>query len=124
VASQATSKVGAPLHFTVKGRFLAGTGLAYCDQPRQLRAAYFLGEGSTGVVNFRRIDGAEALLQWLNHAFLLDIEDHPLIRRSFEGAVRLANTVACFRLDYPRRYEELEQLMQAIVEHAFSEGSR
>jgi hypothetical protein len=118
------AKVAPPVHFTVKGRFLAGSSLVHCNQPRRLRAAYFLGEGSTHGVTFRRIDGAEALLHWITHAFLLDIEDHHLIRRSFEGAVRLANTVACFHLDYPRRYEDLGHLMQAIVEHASSEGLR
>jgi hypothetical protein len=31
---------------------------------------------------------------------------------------------AALQLDYPRRYEELGHLMQAIVEHASTEGSR
>jgi hypothetical protein len=112
----------APLHYTSKSRFLAGSLLAHCDQPRLLRAAYFLGNGTANEITFRRLTPAESLLAWLKHAFLLDVEDRTLIRSHFDGTAKLANDLVCHHLDYPRCYDVLDSVRQAIVRHANSES--
>lgn len=110
-----------PLHFTSKSRVLAGIGLAHCDQPRRLATAYFLGDGSAQDITFRPLSASEALVNWLKHSFLLDIEDRDLIAAHFDGVAMLGNELACYHLDYPRRYGDIGHLLQAIVKHATSE---
>jgi hypothetical protein len=107
-----------PLHFTTKTRFLAGPGLAYCDQPRPLRAAYFLGDGSAQDVVFRRLSAAETLIEWAKHSFLLDVEDKSMVGAHFDRTATLANKLLCYHLDYPRRFDELPNLLNQIVKHA------
>jgi hypothetical protein len=114
-----------PVDFTSKSRFLAGGELAFCDRPRPLRRVYFLGDGSAEAVTFKPLTAAEAMVEWLKHSFLLDVEEHPLLASHFDQVAKLANHKPIyFRLDYPRRFEELANVRQAIVEHALVEDQR
>jgi hypothetical protein len=110
------------LEFTSKSRFLAGADIAFCDQPRPLRRVYFLGDGRASGISFQRMSAAEALLEWVRHSFLLDIEEQPLLASHFDEVARLANQPIYYRLDYPRRFEDLVRVRQAIAEHATAEG--
>lgn len=112
------ARTAPPLHFTSKVRFLAGEGLAHCDQTRPLRRAYFLGDGSAQEIVFRRLCASEALIEWVKHSFLLDVEDRSMVGRHFDQVAKLANRVPCYHLDYPRRFEDLGCLRQSILEHA------
>ena len=111
-----------PLHFTPKVRFLAGSGLVHCNQPRPLLRAYFLGDGSAQEITFRRLSGSEPLVAWVKHSFLLDVEDPAMLGPHFDRVAELANRKPCYYLDYPRRFEDLARLREAIVEHEVSEG--
>lgn len=111
-----------PLHFTTKTRFLAGTALAYCDEPLPLKAAYFLGDGSAREICFRRLGTAETLMGWVKNSFLLDVEDRSEIAGHFARVGKLANTIVCHELDYPRRFDDLDRLRNAILDHLSSEG--
>ena len=109
------------LAYTSKVRFIAGTRLTHCDEPRPLRTAYFLGNGSATEITFRRLTATETLLAWAKHSFLLDIEDRDLISTHFDQIATLANHLACYNLDYPRLYDDLDRLLEAVVAHATSE---
>jgi hypothetical protein len=113
-----------PLHFTSKTRFLAGPGLPYCDQPRPLRAVYFLGDGSAQDIIFRRLSPAETLVGWTKNSFLLDVEDRAMMSAHFDRVGALANTLACYHLDYPRRFDDLNRLLRAILDHVATESLR
>jgi hypothetical protein len=104
--------------YTAKARFLAGEGVRFCDQPRPLRRVYFLGDGSAETVTFERLRPAEALVEWVKHSFLLDIEERPRLASHFDQVARLADLPLHYRLDYPRRFEDLVRIREAIVEHA------
>ncbi|MBE0621758.1 MAG: hypothetical protein IH605_14285 [Burkholderiales bacterium] len=106
------------LAFTSKARFLAGKHLAFCPQPQPLRRVYFLGNGSASEISFRRIHAAEALVEWVKHSFLLDIEEKRLLASHFDEVAKLANQPICYHLDYPRRFENLACVRRAIAEHA------
>ena len=113
------------LAFTSKARFLAGEHLAFCAEPRPLRRVYFLGDGSAPDIAFRRLTGSEAMVEWVKHSFLLDVEEKPRLASHFGQVARLANEAIHYRLDYPRRYEALARVRQAIIEHARGpEGTR
>jgi hypothetical protein len=110
------------LEFTSKSRFLAGDRIAFCDQARPLRRVYFLGDGSATAPVFERLAPTQAMLELVRHSFLLDIEEHDLLATHFDELSALASQPIFFRLDYPRRYEALAAVRQAIVEHAAKES--
>ena len=109
------------LEFTSKSRFLAGDAIAFCDQPRPLRRVYFLGDGRASEITFQRMNAAEALVEWVKHSFLLDVEEKPLLASHFDEVAKLANQPIYYRLDYPRRFEDLVRVREAVAEHATEE---
>ncbi len=112
------AKMAPGLSFTSKSRFLAGDEVRFCDQPRPLRRVYFLGDGSASTPTFQRLSPAEALVEWVKHSFLLDVEEKPRLASHFDQVAKLANQPIHYRLDYPRRFEDLARVREAIVEHA------
>lgn len=110
-----------PVHYTAKARFLADDELAFCAAPRPLRRVYFLGEGDTERLELRPLSAAETLVEWVKHSFLLDIEEQPRLASHFDQVAALANQPIHYRLDYPRRFDELAAVRQAILAHARQE---
>jgi len=113
----------AALSYTSKSRFLAGEDVRFCDQPRPLRRVYFLGDGSAEVIQFQPLRAADALVEWVKHSFLLDVEERPRLASHFDQVARLASQPIHYRLDYPRRFEDLASVRQAIVDHAREESA-
>ena len=118
-----TARRAPPVHYTSKARFLAGEDLVFCTQPRPLRRVYFLGDGRAATLELQRLTPAEAVIEWVKHSFLLDIEEKPRLASHFDQVAKLANQPIHYRLDYPRRFEELARVRGAIVAHARSRDS-
>jgi len=116
-------KRATPLCYTTKARLLSGGALSYCDSPRALRRAYFLGDGTAKKIEFRPINPTEALIEWVRFCFLLDIEEQPLVAAHFDHVARLAAQPIHFRLDFPRHYRDLHRVRRAIIEHAGGDPS-
>jgi hypothetical protein len=110
-------KKAPPLSYTSKSRFLSGPDIVFCDQPRPLRRVYFLGDGSADAIRIDPMSAPQALVEWVKHSFLMDIEKRSLLASHFDQVAKLANQPIHFRLDYPRRFEDLASVRQAIVEH-------
>jgi hypothetical protein len=110
--------------FTSKSRFLAGEGLDYCEQPRDLLCAYFLGDGTVQDVSFACLTPYEALAEWVKNSFLIDVEDQALLSSHFDRVATLANRLRCFYLDFPRQFVGLDRVIEAIKNHAMSERFR
>jgi len=100
-----------------KTRIYAGRLISFCQEPQVLRAAYFLGDGAAENIRFRRLGAAETLIGWLKHAFVLDIEDRDLVRDCFSRSGALANGMTCFELDFPRRYDHIDRVLEAVAQH-------
>ncbi|MCU0836214.1 MAG: hypothetical protein MUC77_17570 [Chromatiaceae bacterium] len=113
-----------PVSYTSKARLLAGDDLVFCDAPRALRRVYFLGDGSAGELAIQPLSAAQALVEWVKHSFLLDIEERPRLASHFDQVAGLANRPIHFRLDYPRRFGDLPRMRQAIIEHVQCEGEQ
>lgn len=108
------------VEYTSKDRLLADARLEHCLEPRTLNAVYFLGDGSAAEVTVRPINPAQAMMKWVNYSFLLDVMDPTLIKSNFEKVADLANNLACFELDYPRKFDTIDQVVAAIEAHAAS----
>lgn len=109
------------VEFTTKSRFLAGNTINFCDEPRRLRRVYFLGSGERECVNFDALSGRDAVIELVKHAFLLDVEDKELLKRQFEELSLLVRASSFYRLDYPRRFNDLGELRELILLHLRSE---
>ena len=60
----------------------------------------------------------------VKNSFLLDIEAPDVIALHFNRLADMAELPIYYRLDYPRSYEMLPTVRQAIIEHAAAEDSR
>jgi hypothetical protein len=120
-SQEALVRLGAPtaepVPFTSKTRFLAGDEIPFCDEPRPLRRVYFLGDGTSARVSIEQVSKSDALIELVRHSFLLDIEARELIAAHFDRLSRLVAAGICFKLDYPRTYESLPDVRQAVLEH-------
>lgn len=109
------------LPFTPKSRFFAGEHIAFCNRPLPLRRVYFLGDGTRPDAAFERISPSEALIELVRHSFLLDIEERRMLAAQFDELTEMVKQPMFFRLDYPRRYDDLARVRQAIVDHVREE---
>ena len=109
--------------YTPKVRLLAGDRLAFCDSVQPLRRVYFLGEGVAPSLTIEAVRPAEALMELVKNSFLLDIEERELLAWHFDEMVRLAELPIYYRLDYPRCYEDLPRVREAIMRHALNDDS-
>jgi hypothetical protein len=105
------------LPFTSKTRFLAGDDIAFCAESRPLRHVYFLGDGLSPHVSFAPMGASEALIELVKHSFLLDVQASDLIVAHFDQLTRLVGRRIYYRLDYPRRFEALAEVRNAILSH-------
>ena len=103
--------------YTTKVRLLAGDQIAFCAETRELRRVYFLGDGSAPTLAIKAMSSASAFMALVKNSFLLDIEERQLLAWHFEEMVRLAALPIYFHLDYPRRYEDLTTVRDAIIKH-------
>lgn len=107
-----------PVEYTSKVRFLAGGGLAHCDRPMPLRAAYHLGEGTANSVEIEPIPPSTCVIEIIKQSPQLDIEDAAALKRHFTQVAEFCAAVPCYKLDYPRDYRELGAVRAAILAHA------
>lgn len=110
------------LPYTVKQRIVDERLIPHAQHPVRLARAYFLGDGSSKQVRIDAMPAHEAHLQWVRHAFLLDPHDPARMRSLFAQATRLAALGLSYRLDYPRRYDQLDEVRAAITAHATGAG--
>jgi len=122
-----TAQTAPPVDFTPKARFLADNEVAHCDVARPLRCMYFLGEYPEGIkathtdaVSIEPVSGRDAMIELVRHSFLLDIEAREMLMHHFGQLTDLARMPMFFRLDYPRRYELLPMVREAVIRHAVS----
>lgn len=119
-----SAAIAPAVSFTSKARFLAGPDIAFCDDARPLRRVFFLGEGDALVPTIEPLRPAEALIELVKHSFLLDIEARDMLARHFDEVSRLAALPVYFRLDYPRAYQDLPTVREAIIMHALEHHER
>jgi len=113
----ATVEKAPNIDYTPKARLLAGKEVPHCDEPLPLQAIYFLGEGNTNTVSIEAVSGRDAVVELVRHSFLLDIEEREMLRHHFSQLIDLAKKPVFFQLDYPRQYDLLPEVLEAVVEH-------
>jgi len=113
-----TTAAAPPVDYTPKSRLLAGDTVAYCEVARPLRCMYFLGDGNADTVSIEPVSGRDAVIELVRHTFLLDVEEREMLRHHFGQLTELARVPMFFRLDYPRQYQILAQVREAVLRHS------
>jgi len=109
-----------PISYNSKTRLLASAALLHAERPSHLSCLFFLGRGEAGEVVTKPMGAQEAITELIESTYVLDIADRATITKHFEHVTGLISTVPCFRLDFPRRFERLPEVRNAIAQHATS----
>lgn len=98
-----------------KPRLAAGERLPHCDRALPLARVYLLGEGDVDAPEVGTVSPYQQLIGWTANAFVLDIKNPDVLRRNLAAGARLVGEVPMRRLDYPRRYELLDDVVDAVL---------
>ena len=98
-----------------KPRLLAGENLPHCDRVRPLACVFLLGEDEICVPRIEAVSPLHQLIGWTGNAFVLDIKNSAVLRRNLAAAARVVSKVPMRRLDYPRRYDVLDDVVDAVL---------
>ena len=101
-----------------KVEFATAGILPFATTPTPLAAFYLLGPGTAQTVEIAALPPHLALAELMQHAFVLDVEDKARLARQFTRIGDLCAVVPCFRLDFPRSYAHLPQVIDTILRHA------
>ena len=113
----ASTLTAPPIDYTPKARLLADECLIFCDEPRPLQAIFFLGTEETDTITINPVKSRDTVIEIVRHSFLLDIQERTLLTRHFSQISKLAKSLIFFQLDYPRRYDKLPEVRDAILAH-------
>ncbi|GAA4716684.1 hypothetical protein H9L13_06420 [Sphingomonas lutea] len=95
-----------------------GPALPFQVHPLPLRAIYLLGSDETSSVAIKPLAALPAIPLLISHAFILDFDDERRHREHFHALTQLADAVNCYRIDYPRSYSGLPEVIAAVTDHA------
>ena len=111
------------MEYSLKVRLPAGDVLAHSNQGQALLAAFVLQSQAVEAIDIRTLSGAERLMSWISHSFLLDIKEHELLSQHFEWTHRISDLVPTFSLHYPRDYGILAQVRESVQRHVAEHGN-
>ena len=106
-----------PISYTSKGRYPSDCLMPFAQRPHPLRSAFFLGDGSAKSVTISPLRGHAAHIAWVQHSPMLDPHDSEQMRTHFAQISQLVGLEISYVLDYPRKYELLPQVEQALRAH-------
>jgi hypothetical protein len=109
--------------YSSKACLLAGEGLNYCGTPQPLLAAFLLRNEGVAKITIRPASGTSRCMEWIEHSFLLDVEDKALLAKHFEWTHRISEAVPTFTLDYPRSYGILPDVHHAVLKQVRDVGN-
>ena len=98
-----------------KPRLEAAADLPHCNRLLPLSRLYLLGDADVDVPTITPLSPSQALIGLTANAFVLDIKNPEVLKRNLAAAARLVREVSMRRLDYPRRYEMLPSVVDAVL---------
>ena len=104
-----------PVGYTAKRSIPGSDALPFSPHPVPIGAIFLLGKDRQASLCIRPLPPAKALIELIHHSFLLDSgepECHAVLMRS---AARLTNACRVFSLDYPRSYDQLPAVIEAVA---------
>ena len=115
--AHSSSLAAPPIDYNAKARILADEKFQFCAEDRPLGHVYFLGDGSSADISITDVSSQQAVIEMLKHCFLLGVDEREILTHNFQRLAELSRSPIFFRLDYPRRYDILDQVREAVVKH-------
>ena len=103
-----------------KAIILASDSLPFCTESHPLGHVYFLGNGSAEHVSIAPVSSQATAIELVRRCFLLGVDSHKMLTHNLGQVAALSRLPIFFSLDYPRRFEFLDSVRQAIVNHVRS----
>jgi hypothetical protein len=116
-------KAAEAVQYTSKGQYLADENLEFSSEPQGAVRFYFLGNGAASGISIQRLPPAKALMAMVQNTFLLESERAETLANHFDTLHELAALPIHFSLDYPRRYDYLGEVRDALIRHASNAAS-
>ena len=108
---------GPVAHFTTKERIDVAIGGELADAPVRVAAMFALAaDTEDGTIAIRTMTAAETCMMLVEGSFALDPSDVDQARRRLDDASALARAVPAFEIAYPREFERLPEVRQAILD--------
>ncbi|HKK16199.1 MAG TPA: hypothetical protein VJ981_05800 [Gammaproteobacteria bacterium] len=107
-------------HYSSKKRLILHAGNDRNDNIIPLGAIFVLsdpGKERGDAIRVNRIQGGDEMISIIRQQFLLDVTDKAIIAKQFNKAREIIDRVPLlFSLSYPRQYDRLESVHEAIAE--------
>lgn len=100
-----------------KARLILGDESIFCTTDRPLAGVYILGEGEASTVSIAPIAAKPAMIELVRHSFMLGVDERSMLEHNFNKLAELCRRPLFFSLDYPRRYDVLDEVYGAILRH-------
>jgi hypothetical protein len=99
-----------------KQRFAAG--LRAMRGEATLSQVYILDPASARTIAFAPLSRRDAVIELLRETYRLALDDRGARAREFEAIAAIASRVPCWRLSFPRRFDEWRTLAAEVESHA------
>ena len=93
------------------------SGIKFAEQPRTVSAIFHIQEAESEAISLVSLSPRDALSSSLEHMFLLDDRNKSVLSQHFDQLSGLSNRMPHFAIAYPRQYERLPDVLEAIVQH-------
>ena len=107
-------------HYSEKKRLaVQRANLLYCDEPLPVCGIFFLTaqDATTSTdIQIARLSEREAFFQLMSHTFKLDIWSPEVLAADFKRMQHVAASVPAYQLSFPRGFEHLPRVRDAILE--------
>ena len=101
-----------------KRRLDAADGLAFVSGPLAIRRLYVLEATETSRIEVTPLSVRDAALALVSQSFVLDATDRERLRAQFARACAVAARLPCRRLTFPRSFDLLPRVREAILADA------
>ena len=113
-AAELFGTAGNPEDENAKREYPAGTAIPFETARLPLAAIFLLEEDASESVQIAPVLPPTAMARLVPQSFILDVEDRHRMRGHFARLGQLAESVPCYALDYPRRYDALNDVIGAV----------
>jgi len=106
--------------YSSKRRIFANNLLQHCDLSLPLACIYLLGRTPTQDIRITMPAASHSIPALVSQSFLLDVTDQRLMHTHLDCVSSLLAKQIVFNIDYPRRFDRLGDVRDAILTHANS----
>lgn len=106
------------IHFhpgSAKPRVAASSYLPHWPLAARVGHMFLLGDSLVEAPMVTPLSPADGVIGWAANAFVLDLKDRSRLSANLRWAAAMAASTPALRLDYPRRYEDLDGVVDAIL---------